>query len=66
MSETVMRAVQLGRAMGAAVTAVAGARNADLVLDYASIDSYAPERDFDTLIDCPRRLHVPISPDASP
>ncbi|MEU6788909.1 NADP-dependent oxidoreductase [Nonomuraea angiospora] len=53
-------AVQLGRAMGAAVTAVAGARSGDLVrdlgadrvLDYASIDSHAPEQDFDALIDC--------------
>ncbi|MCY9786762.1 NAD(P)-dependent alcohol dehydrogenase [Nocardiopsis sp. EMB25] len=53
-------AVQLGRAMGASVTAVASARNADLcrelgadrVIDYASTGADASGREFDALLDC--------------
>ncbi|MFF0079123.1 NAD(P)-dependent alcohol dehydrogenase [Streptomyces canus] len=53
-------AVQLGKAMGASVTAVASARNADFcrelgadqVLDYDSIKPGALTGEFDALVDC--------------
>lgn len=53
-------AIQLGRAMGASVTAVASARNADFcrdlgadrVLDYAEPVPDEEKREFDALLDC--------------
>jgi NADPH:quinone reductase-like Zn-dependent oxidoreductase len=67
-------AVQLGRVMGASLTAVASAHNAefcrrlgaDQVLDYTATVPDTPERDLDTLVACHgaslRRYHRLLRP----